>query len=327
MAETYILAGDVGGTNTRLSLCRLEGDTPVAERTEWLPSAGSTLEARVAEFLGKGPKVALQAAALAVPGPVLDGICHTTNLPWVLDEVALSKHIGTKVSLLNDLQAMAFGLLYVPDAQLETVHGSKPPRHGPAGVIAAGTGLGQALLAWDGARYHPCASEGSHAEFGPRNDLQVRLRAYVVKREGRCSAEHVCCGPGIGRIYDFLRQESGTPEPEAVTAKLASGDRNAHISELAASGADPIAAQAVDLFVEILGSEAGNLALRMVATGGIFIGGGIAPRLLPKLRAPAFWEAFCDKGSHRSLCERISVNVSMATDAGLLGASHFARLS
>ena len=271
--------------------------------------------------------MALQAAALAVPGPVLDGVCHTTNLPWVLDERQLSAAIGTRVRLLNDLQAMAFGLLYVPDSELETVHGSKPPRHGPAGVIAAGTGLGQALLCWDGQRYHPCASEGGHAEFGPRTPLQVQLREYVVKREGRCSAEHVCSGPGIGRIYDFLRQASGTPEPEAVKAKLASGDRNAHISELGASAADPIAAQAIDLFVEILGSEAGNLALRMVATGGIFIGGGIAPRLLAKLRTGAFWEAFCDKGSHRSLCERVPVNVSMATDAGLLGASHFARMS
>lgn len=329
MAEGTILAGDIGGTNARLTLVRVRGESAETLRTEHYPSNSAPgLGDIVVRFLSGTPGVRLDAAALAIAGPVLDGRCEATNLPWVLDERKLGEQIGcAKTTLLNDLQSLAFGILFLPKDQLVSLNGLPHPGRGNAAVIAAGTGLGQAYLAWDGARYRPIASEGGHGEFGPRNDVEARLSKYLIERFGHPSSERIASGPGVGVLYDFLKHSGLELETPEVAAELARGDRNARISELGIAERFPICTRAMQMFVEVLGAEAGNLALRVLATGGVFLGGGIAPKILPKLQDGRFLRSMADKGRFKGLCERIPVSVVLTEGTGLLGATHYARLA
>jgi glucokinase len=321
-----ILAGDIGGTNCRISMAEVRGTQIVPLRTEVFPSASAKgLEEIALRFLAKGPRMEVAAAALAIAGPVIDGKCVTTNLPWVVTETSMSEAIGCKkVRLLNDLQALAFGVLFVPD-QLTFLTPHRPNGRGHAAVIAAGTGLGEAYLWWDGNRYHPIASEGSHGELGPRNDTELQLCRYLIEKFGHPSVERVVSGPGFSVLYEFLRDTGIERVPDGLEEQLASGDRNATISRLGVEGKVAICRRAMDLFVDLYGAEAGNMALRLVATGGVFIGGGIAPKILPRLQDGRFAAAFCDKGRYRQLCGTIPLMVVQGESTGLLGASQFAR--
>ncbi len=329
MGDATLLAGDIGGTNARLSLVQVRGGEARTLRGERYPSnSAKTLGDILVRFLSDSPGVKVDAAALAVAGPVLDGRCEATNLPWVLDQRELGAQIGCpRTTLLNDLQALAFGVLYLQPDQLVSLNGLPHPGRGNAAVIASGTGLGEAYLFWDGARYHPSASEGSHGEFGPRNALELQLANYLIAAKGHPSTERVASGPAFGFLYDFLKDSKLEVEPPELAKELASGDRNARISQLGLEGRYPICSRAMDLFVDILGAEAGNMALRAVATGGVFVGGGVAPKILPRLRDGRFMRAFADKGRFQRFAERVPVSVVLAEDTGLLGATHFARLA
>jgi glucokinase len=324
--SNLILAGDIGGTNCRLSLAEVRGTEIQPVRTEVYPSAPAKgLEEIAVRFLASGPKVEIAAAALAIAGPVIDGRCVTTNLPWVVTEASMSEALRCpRVRLLNDLQSLAYGVLFVPD-QLKPLTANLPSGRGHAAVIAAGTGLGEAYLWWDGERYHPIASEGSHGELGPRNDVELQLCRYLIQRFGHPSVERVVSGPGFSVLYDFLRDTGIEQEPSWLKDQIEVGDRNANISRLGLEGKVAICTRAMDLFVDIYGSEAGNMALRLVATGGVYIGGGIAPKILPRLLDGRFQAAFCDKGRYRKFCSDIPLAVVQGEKTGLLGATQFAR--
>jgi glucokinase len=321
-----LLAGDIGGTNTRLALCDDSGARVLRE--EALPSRSfSSAEAAVRAFLGqKPPRIA--AAAFGIAGPVVAGRVKTTNLPWRLDERALSRRLGIpRVRLLNDLVAIGFGAVAAPRQKLARLRGSGPSRHdGNVAVIAAGTGLGEAGLVRDGATLVPCGSEGGHGDFAPRSRLEWELLEFLAARVGgRVSYERVVAGPGLGSVYDFFRQKKRVRETASAARALdGAKDRNRLIAELGVSGQSAACARAVDLFLGVYGAEAGNVALRFLATGGLYVAGGIAAGLLPKLRRGAFLDAFLDKGRLRPLLEAIPVAVVLDSNIGLSGAARYA---
>jgi glucokinase len=319
-----ILAGDIGGTHTRLALFDGHPCEPLA-LTIYPSRKHSGLEEIVATFLAKHP-ADLDNACFDVAGPVHDGRVKTTNLPWIVDARAVADRIGLpSVQLVNDLVATAYGIAELTTADLETLNCGDPSIGGSLAVIAAGTGLGEAGLIWDGGRYHALATEGSHSDFGPRSDLEVELYSFVARTDGHVSYEAVCSGIGLLTLYRFLRARSGAPEPAWLAGAIRDGDAAAAISSAGLSGADPVCARALDLMASIYGAEAGNLALRLLATGGIYIGGGIAPHILPKLRHRSFLDSLTAKGRFRTMLEQIPVHVILNERAGLLGAARIAR--
>jgi glucokinase len=277
--------------------------------------------------LSTGPRVPLTAGCFGLPGAVLEGKCTTTNLPWTVEEAHLAAALAVpRVKLLNDLEATAYGMLFLQPAELAALNPrAGPRRRGSVAVLAAGTGLGEALLAWDGQHYHPVASEGGHVDFAPRSEQEIELLRYLRRQHDHVSYERVLSGPGFFSLYCFLRDSgAGIPTPALTEALAGAADPSAIVSHFGLSGADPLAAAALKLFCSLYGSEAGNLALKCVAIGGVFLGGGIAPKILPALQGGAFLEGFVSKGRFRPLLESMPVLVSLNPGAGLLGAAHFA---
>ena len=323
-----ILAGDVGGTKTALALFdeACGGLRPLRDAT--FPSKDhASLEEIVATFLAAGEAVPPRAACFGVAGAVIEGKSQATNLPWHLDEGLLARASGAPhAKLLNDLEATAYGMLRLrPDELAPLNPKAAAPRKGNVAVIAAGTGLGEAMLYWDGHRYHPISSEGGHGDFGPRTDPEIDLLRYLRQRHGHVSYERVLSGPGLHNVYNFLRDSGAHPEPAALAGRLAAAaDPSAVISELGLAGEEPLCAAALELFCTLYGAETGNLALKCVAVGGVFVGGGIAPKILPALRQGAFLRGFLDKGRFAALLETIPVQVALNPRAALLGAAHYA---
>jgi glucokinase len=307
-----ILAGDTGGTKTVLALFESDGK-PVREQV--FPCAEfHSLEAIVDSF-APGP---VEGACFGVAGPVVGGSATITNLPWVIDERVLSAQLGgVPVKLLNDLQATALGTLSLPPEgflvlQAEGAHSVL----GTIAVIAPGTGLGEATLVHDGRRYLPLPSEGGHADWAPGSDEELELWRFLHERHGgHVSVERVLCGNGLGEIYDFYRRAA----PELAYL----GDRNAAIAKAGLAGTDPHAARALALFAELIGAEAGNLALRGLATGGVVIGGGIPPKILPALQSGRLLARFADKGRFSPWMKTLGVRVTLEPRAALLGAAHY----
>jgi glucokinase len=274
----------------------------------------------------------LSAAAFGVAGPVVGGRVVATNLPWVIDSRIIGRKLGIKrVTLLNDLVALSLGALRVPRAKLRFLSGSavSPRKRGAnVAVIAAGTGLGEAILVWDGHGFIPCATEGGHADFAARDDLEVDLLQFLRNRFARVSYERILSGSGLGNVYDFFRQAKGIEESTANTEAIAaSADRNATISTLGLSGASEPATRALQLFATIYGAEAGNLALKSLAVGGVYVCGNIASRMIPVLSGGAFQRAFLEKGRFGALMEKIPVAVVLDSDVGLAGATSAALAS
>jgi glucokinase len=323
-----IVAGDVGGTKTAVALFEGEGRDlqPVREAVFHSRQYGS-LEEIVGSFLNAGPSVRPAAGCFGLPGVVMDGKCSTTNLPWVVEEAAVATALGVpRVRLLNDLEATAYGMLHLrPDELVPLNPSAGPRRHGHVAVLAAGTGLGEAMLCWDGKQYHPIASEGGHVDFAPQSDQEIDLLLYLRKRHGHVSYERILSGPGLCNVYCFLRDSgAGAPTPALTQALAGAEDPTAVVSQFGLARSDPLAAATLDLFCTLYGAEAGNMALKCLAIGGVFIGGGIAPKILPALQREHFLEAFTDKGRFKSLLQTIPVNVSLNSSTGLLGAAHFA---
>lgn len=337
-----ILAGDIGGTNTRLALYdwKTERVDPVRERV--FPSADyKSLEAVLAEFLAPPAKTSsretdepaepepspeaeplIEAACFGVAGPCVGNRCQTTNLPWVVDGAEVAGRIHVKpVRLLNDLEATAYGLLVLRPEETTTLNkGVPPPEPAAMALLAAGTGLGEAILFWDGARYRPMPTEGGHTDFGPVSDLEVDLLRHVRAQYLHVSYERILSGAGLYAIYEFLR-DTKRNEPTWLAERLKVGDPASIISEVGLGKQAEICVQALDLFVSIYGAEAGNLALKTLALSGVYVGGGIAPKILPKLQDGTFLKSFTAKGRYKALLSRIPVHVIMNDRTALLGAA------
>jgi len=323
-----ILAGDIGGTKTVLALFDDRGPLrPLREETAPSRSAPS-LAALARRFLEAAGRPPVAAACFGVAGVVAEGRVRATNLPWEVGEPELAEALGIpRVSLLNDLEAAAYGVLVLEPASLYTLQAGTPRRE-PASMalIAAGTGLGEALIPWDGHRHHVLASEGGHVDFAPRNELEAELWAFLHAEFGHVSYERVLSGPGLSNLYRFLRHHRRTPEPAWLTERLAQGDPSAVVSEVGLAGADPVCVETLTVFCSIYGAEAGNLMLKAMAAGGVYVGGGIAPRILPKLAEGHFVEAFADKGRLAPVLRATPIHVVLEPRAPLLGAADRARL-
>jgi glucokinase len=320
-----ILAGDVGGTKTALALFEREGAGLTLTREATLASRDfHSLEAAIHHFLDAGPRRDIAALCIGIAGPVVDGRCVATNLAWEVDERMLASTLrAARARLLNDLEAAAHGVLMLGEDQLRCLQ-SGVPRRGNIAVIAAGTGLGEALIVTDGVRRTVIATEGGHADFAPRGDLEEDLLRFLRREFGRVSYERVLSGPGVYNIYRFLRDAGVTPESKTVAACLLDGDPSATITELALAGADPLCVKTLDIFVSVYGAEAGNLALKALAVGGVVITGGIAPKILARLTDSTFIDAFCDKGRLAPLMRSLPVHVVIEPRAPLLGAAKVA---
>jgi glucokinase len=322
-----ILAGDVGGTHARLALIEIENGRLALATEATVPSrAHATLEEIVLTFLDEARRKPTH-AAFGVAGPVRDGHVDATNLPWHVEARTLAARTGLReVTLINDLEANAYGVAALDVTDLVTLQEGQADPRGNAAVIAAGTGLGEAGLVWDGHRHRPFATEAGHADFAPTDDGQVELYRFLAREHGHVSVERVLSGPGLHNVYRFLRTRPGPQEPTWLTGALADAGAPAAISEAALAGRDPVCVEALDLFVRVFGAEAGNLALRTMATAGVYVGGGIAPKILAKLQEPAFLEAFRAKGRLRPLLARVPLRVIVNDRAALLGAARCAAL-
>lgn len=323
-----ILAGDIGGTKTVIALyAHSAAGTLQQIHLQTFPSQDYlTLESILDEYRQQAPKHALKSACFGVAGAVINGQCRTTNLPWSLSEQALAKTLGiTTVKLLNDLEAAAYGMLFLDAHEYTLLNPGAANASGNIAVIAAGTGLGEAMLYWDGTHHHPIASEGGHCDFSPRNDREIELLKYLRQRlNGHVSYERVLSGPGLLNIYQFLRDGGYGSEPNWLAEELRDGDPSATISRHALSGQEPLCIAALNMFISIYGAEAGNLALKCLAVGGVSIGGGIAPKILPALTGAGFMDAFLDKGRFAPLLKDIPVRVSTNPQTPLLGAAQYA---
>ncbi len=320
-----ILAGDIGGTNARLAYFQPQNGhlRLVSERT--FPSREhSELGEIVSQFVddsGTRP----DAACFGIAGPVRNGRVETSNLPWVIEQSLLAKQIHLPATLLiNDLEASAWGIGALAAGDLVPLNRVSGPAVGNQGVIAPGTGLGEAGLFWDGNRHHVFACEGGHADFGPQGDLQIELVRFLQARFGHVSYERILSGPGLVNVYEFLLASGCGKESPEFAAALTQGDPAAVISKAALDGTQVLAQKALDLWVSVYGAEAANLALKVMATGGLFLAGGISPKILSKLTGPLFMRAFLAKGRLQSLMEVIPVQVVTNEKAGLLGAARCA---
>ncbi|MBI5582244.1 MAG: glucokinase [Deltaproteobacteria bacterium] len=320
-----LLVGDIGGTNTRLALIEpLKGHLNfLAERT-FSSREEPSLESALRKFLTH-PFPPLRGAAFGVAGPVRQGRCEATNLPWVIDSRELARELTLpRVGLINDWEAGAYGLDALEEQDFEVLNPGAPEARGNRAVIAAGTGLGEVGIFWDDREYRPFASEGGHADFAPRNHLEMGLLDYLLKRHPRVSAERVVCGQGLFTIYQFLRDQGHGEEPQWLVDLLRQKDPPAVITEQALTGKSSLCTQALDLFVSLYGAEAGNMALKVMATGGVYLGGGIAPKIIAKLKEPVFLNAFTAKGRMRPLLQTMPVRVIMNPKVALLGAARYA---
>jgi glucokinase len=322
-----ILAGDIGGTHARLAYFQPQNGHLELVSEKVFPSREySEFGEIVSKFL-EGAAARPEVACFGIAGPVHNGKVETSNLPWIIEQSRLAKEIKLPATLLiNDLEASAWGIGALGSQDLITLN-RVVPCNGNQAVIAPGTGLGEAGLFWNGSEHQVFACEGGHADFAPQGDLQIELLRFLAHRYGHVSYERVLSGPGLVNVYQFLHEKGSSNEPAGFSDQLQGTDAAALISGAALNGSNPLAQQALDLWVSVYGAEAGNLALKTMAIGGVFLGGGISPKILPKLREPAFMHSFLDKGRLRPLLEGISVQVITNDKAGLLGAARCAASS
>jgi glucokinase len=316
-----LLAGDVGATHSRLALLANGGEEP-RDLEIYGSRDHASLEDMLRAFLAAHP-ADLEAATVGVAGPVRDGRTQAVNLAWPVDAAAVAEVLGLdrkRVSVINDLEANAWGLQALGGADLVALNEGDPDDDGTVALVSAGTGLGEAFVTYG--PYGPAAraSEGGHVDFAPRDALQEELRRWLARTEGHVSYERVCSGMGLVHIYEFLRERGGDPEPGWLGEERARGGDGPAITEAGLARRDSTASDALDLMVSIYGAQAGNLALTVLATGGLYLGGGIAPRIVERLREGGFMEAFVAKGRMASLLERIPVWVILNDRAALLGA-------
>jgi len=320
-----ILAGDIGATRARLAAFETEGNRLqcVVEKT-YVSQQHEGLSPILADFI-KTEGIPVHSACVGVAGPVRGGRSKISNLPWTIDSGELAKQLKlNSVGLLNDLEAYAYGIDALESKDFVSLSEGADDAEGNRAVISARTGLGMAGLFWDGFRHHPFACEGGHADFAPRNDVEMELLVYLQKKYGRISYERILSGPGIKNIYDFLRETHKAEEPEWLREQMeAAGDTPALISKLALEGKAAICDQALSIFVSVFGAETGNCALKFMSTGGIFIGGIIAAKNVAKMKEHGFMRAFLDKGRMEVLLKDMPVKIVLNDDCGIIGAARY----
>jgi glucokinase len=320
-----VLAGDIGGTSTRLAVFARDGATPrVAIEKVYRSKEHANLNEIVSAFIGEHP-LPIVAAAFGIAGPVLHGRVQTPNLAWTVDGSSLARLLALpRVGLINDLEANAWGIGALNEQDLFVLNPGRADAIGNQAILSPGTGLGEAGLYWDGLTHRPFACEGGHSDFAPRNEQEIALLRYLLTKHERVSYERVLSGPGLAAIFEFLHQSSRVSLPAWFVDECKTGDLSAVISRAALANRLDIAVQALDLFVRFYGAEAGNLGLKMMATGGVLIGGGIAPRIVEKLNSPQFMDAFAAKGRMRDLMLAMPVKVILNDKSALLGAARHA---
>ena len=322
-----LIVGDIGGTKTELAIYTSGSNpnSPIA-RKQFHSADYSGLQAIVTEFLAD-VKVAVDGATFDVAGPVIERSVVTTNLPWVMHEDALAADLGLKsVHLMNDLEAVARAVPILQESDVVTLNTGDAVPNTAIGVVAPGTGLGESFLTWDGSSYVPQASEGGHMDFAPADKRQIGLLEYMLSRFDHVSVERVCSGIGIPNIYAYLRDVERVQESPEVGQRIAVAEDPTKViveAAVSAHNESPLCRATIDMFVSILGSEAGNLAVKVLATGGIYLAGGIAVHTLSVLQEPGFMRAFTNKGRFSELMKRIPVHV-IVTNAALLGAAAYA---
>ena len=319
------LAGDIGGTSTRLAIFTVRDGAVRRVAEETVHSRDFSGLDQIAQSFLSRQGLTVERAAFGIAGPVIAGVVRTPNLPWVIvaDDLAKSLQIE-HVDLINDLEANAWGIGALQANDIAELQAGDAAARGNRAVISAGTGLGEAGLYFDGAQHRPFACEGGHADYAPRNALEIQLLEFLRRRWDRISYERVLSGPGLRNIYEFFRDELGRQESLLIAEACRSEDPPAVISRAAMAGECPLCVESLNLFVAIYGAAAGNVALTMMATGGMYVGGGIAPKIVSKLREPAFIEAFLDKGRMRPLLAAMPVRVILNVETALLGAGRYA---
>ena len=324
--EIMLIAGDIGGTKTDLAIYSRESGphTPLAQ-AEVRSADYPSLQAIVTEFLSQ-TKLSVEAAAFDVAGPVIDGHVKTTNLPWVMDEASLKTELKlSSVHLMNDLEAVARSVPVLRATDLITLNQGAPVAKGAIAIIAPGTGLGESFLTWDGSQYLAHSSEGGHSDFAPTDQRQIRLLEYLLKRFDHVGVERVCSGIGVPNIYEYFRDEETIPEkPEVAQFIASSKDRTKAIVKAALDQRNPseLCRATVQMLVSILAAEAGNLALKVLATGGLYLAGGLATHLSNVLQQPEFMDVFTRKGRFKDVMRRIPVHLITAR-AALIGAASY----
>jgi len=322
-----ILAGDIGGTKVHLALYSfVDGWLKTVREQRFAAQEFATLDAVVESFLGTMEHEEIIAACFGCPGPVRDGRLKLTNLPWTLDAHVLVRSLAIEyIFLINDLEANGYGIQELAPDRVITLHEGDAAAFGHRGLIAAGTGLGEALLVWDGKYHRPIASEGGHCDFASRTDREIALLKYLRHNlPGRVSWERVVSGMGIQNIYAYLREVEKLDEPTWLRKRMTAEDPNAVIGECAEDGSSDLCRETMQTFAAAYGAEAGNIALKVLALGGMYLGGGIAPKILKTLAHGGFMQAFLDKGRLSPLMESIPVRVILDESCALLGAAAYA---
>jgi glucokinase len=322
-----ILAGDVGGTKTILALFEAQGNGwHCVKKTRYSSLDHPTFTGLLQHFLSDCGVLSIGSACLGVAGPVVDGNCVATNLPWVLLWREIGAIIGTEnVRLLNDLEATAWGILDLPEADFVALNPGTDSRPGNRAVLAAGTGLGEAIIAWNGDAYQVLASEGGHADFAPGSEQEIALLQFLwEKYPGHVSYERLLSGEGLTNIYQFLKKSGYAPVQSDIELRMREADPAAVIGEAGVAGTDALSVAALSLFCRIYGAEAGNLALKCLPYAGVYIAGGIAAKILPLLTRGDFLEGYLEKGRYRAALKQIPVKVCINEEIGLLGALAFA---
>lgn len=320
-----VLAGDIGGTKTRLAIFSSESSQgKAAAEATFSSRTYPNLETIVREFLSQ-VKTKVNCASFGVAGPVINGQAKITNLPWIIDEKRLTDTLGfSRVYLMNDLMAAALAIPLLEREEIFTLNRGNTVSGGTIAVIAPGTGLGHAYLTWDGSKYRPYPSEGGHADFAPTNPAETRLLLYLMDRFGHVSTEHICSGIGLKNLYEFLKENEHGEEPLWLAEQLSNAqDPVPFIVGAALDDKKPcrLCQTTLEQFISILGAEAGNMALRMMATGGVYLGGGIPPRIVPVLKKGLFMKAFRSKGRMSDLMDAFPVHVILSHRIGLMGAA------
>jgi len=320
-----VLAGDIGGTKTRLAIFTVTGLQLECQAEDTYRSREhASLSELIADFIASRDH-RLDAACFGIAGPVRGTLADVTNLPWRIDATEIGQRFKLRrVALLNDLEANAWGIRTLDAGDFQVLNGGKEDVTGNAAVIAAGTGLGEAGLYHDGNRLQPFATEGGHTDFSPGNELEMELLRFLMQRHAHVSWERVLSGQGLVNLHDFLHHHRGSELPDWLREEMRNGDPAATISRAAQTDRDAVCSEALELFVHLYGVEAGNLALKTMATGGVYIGGGIAPKILDQLKDGKFLEAFCAKGRMRPLLEEIPVRVILNERTALYGPAVFA---
>ncbi|MGD0276116.1 MAG: glucokinase [Syntrophales bacterium] len=320
-----IIAGDIGGTNSRLGIFSPEKGpgNPLKENTYPTANFHSAIEL-IGTFMEQAP-YPVDRICLGVAGPITEGKVIMTNLPWTIREREMTAALKVKsVRFINDMLALASALPILKPSDLLTLQEGVPETNGPIALVAAGTGLGEAFLVWDGVGYRAFPSEGGHADFAPQSDLEMELMKNLQKKFCHVGYDRVCTGPGIAGIYQFLREGGYVEEPEWLASRMKlAQDIAPVIAEVVLNRENHsgLCEKTLEMFISVLGAEASNMALTILATGGMYLGGGIAPKLIPLLSRGGFIESFCRKGRMSNLAARIPIHVIMEPKAGLYGAA------